>query len=483
MSTRKIAYNIVFNSAMKVVTTVVLSLVSIRLITGYLGKDGFGDYATVLAFFAFFAAIADFGIGSITAREISREGADEVGILGRVASLRLTVSAALTCIVPLLLPLFSYPLPVKIGIWIAAVAILFSSFSIFLNGVFQKNIAMDRIAMTEFMGKVVQVLGVYAVVRFDLGFLGIASTLILSLSFNAVIALVLSRKYVRFRLVVDVPFWKRFLSDSLPLGGSALITFFYFKMDTILLSVLKGSSAVGTYGVAYKVMENLTFFPALLAGLILPLLSRALSVDKEAFRGIADTTFRVFTIIAAPIVLGGLFFSDQVIGIVSGSGFEDSVPVLELLIISLAFIFFGSFFNMLLVVGNRQKDLMKTLFFVALGNIVANLILIPRYSYLGAATTSLATEIVVALVTGILTFRLLGYRPSFAKIGRVTLSAMLMACVLFFVRGIPFVLAGLLGVLAYLTALWFLRAVTSGEVAGLFSKRSEREAAFVEEVL
>ena len=72
MSTRKIAYNIIFNSLMKVVTTVVLSLVSIRLITGYLGKEGFGDYSTILAFFAFFSAIADLGIGSITAREIAR---------------------------------------------------------------------------------------------------------------------------------------------------------------------------------------------------------------------------------------------------------------------------------------------------------------------------------------------------------------------------------------------------------------------------
>ncbi len=102
---------------------------------------------------------------------------------------------------------------------------------------------------------------------------------------------------------------------------------------------MQGSAAVGTYGVAYKVMENLTFFPALLAGLILPLLSRAFSSDGARFREIADSTFRVFTIIAIPIVLGGVFFAEPVIMIVSGSGFQDSVPVLRLLIVSLAFIF------------------------------------------------------------------------------------------------------------------------------------------------
>lgn len=483
MSTRKIAYNIVFNSFMKVVTTVALSLISIRLITGYLGKEGFGDYTTVLAFFAFFAAIADFGIGSITAREISREGVDESGILGRVASLRIVSSTALFLILPLFLPLFSYPLPVRIGIWIAAGAIVFSSFSIFLNGIFQKNIAMDRIAMTEFVGKIVQVAAVYVVVSLNLGFLGITSTLLISLSFNALTAFLLSRRYVKFRFIADIPFWRRFLSDSLPLGGSALITFFYFKMDTILLSVLKGSAAVGTYGVAYKVMENLTFFPAMLAGLILPLLSRALSSDKGNFRDIADTTFRVFSIIAVPIVLGGIFFSEKIIGIVSGSGFQDSVSVLELLLLSLVFIFFGNFFNMLLIVGNHQRELMKTLLFVAIMNIIANLFLIPRLSYLGAAWTSLGTEFLVALLTGLLTYKMLDYKPSFGKIGRVMISAVIMAAVLILTESLPFIVSGFLSVLVYLATLWIFRAVSSVEVAGLFSKRSDRESAFVEEVL
>ncbi len=483
MSTRKIAYNIIFNSLMKVVTTVVLSLVSIRLITGYLGKEGFGDYSTILAFFAFFSAIADLGIGSITAREIAREGADESGILGRVASLRIASSLVVFLVAPLFLPFFSYSLPVKLGIWIAAGAIVFSTFSIFLNSIFQKNIAMDRIAMVEFMGKVVQVAAVYMVVMLNFGFLGIAATLIVSISFNALVAFMLSRKYIKFRFIADVPFWKSFLHNSLPLGGSAIITFFYFKMDTILLSVMRGSAAVGTYSVAYKVMENLTFFPALLAGLILPLLSRALSVDRNRFRVIADTTFRVFLIIAIPVVVGGVFFSGQIISIVSGSGFQDSIPVLELLIISLVFIFFGNFFNMILIVGNHQKELMKTLLVVAIVNIIANVILIPRFSYIGAAWTSLGTECMVALLTGLLTFRLLGYVPSFERAGRVGLAALIMVISLILMKPLPFLASGFLSVCFYLGALWILKAASSAEIAGLFSKRSEQESLFVDEVL
>ena len=86
---RKIAYNVVFNSLFKVFSTVVLSLYSIRLITEYLGPDGFGKYATILAFFAFFSALVDLGLAQVIVREISREGADEKSIFGKIFTLRL----------------------------------------------------------------------------------------------------------------------------------------------------------------------------------------------------------------------------------------------------------------------------------------------------------------------------------------------------------------------------------------------------------
>ena len=73
---QKIVYNVVFNTVTKLLSTV-LALVSIGFMTRYLGRDGFGDYATVLAFFSFFSALLDLGLYSVTTREISRKGADE----------------------------------------------------------------------------------------------------------------------------------------------------------------------------------------------------------------------------------------------------------------------------------------------------------------------------------------------------------------------------------------------------------------------
>jgi len=467
---RKIAYNVVLNSFLKVFSTVVLSLLSIRLMTGYLGQDGFGKYATILAFFSFFTAITDLGLGSVTAREISRSGADEKKILGNVFALRLIVSATLLFISPILIFFFGYTEDIRAGIVIAALATVFATSSSILNGIFQKHLAMDKVAIVEFFGKLLQVGLIIYVVRKNLGFLPIAGTLIASLSFNALTVYFLSRRYVSFRLRFDFHYWKEFLRQSLPMGATAIITFAYFKMDTILLSVLQSSAHVGIYNVAYKIMENLIFFPAMLSGLILPLLSRFIYTNRKRFEEIADKTFKVFLLIIVPIIVGTWFLAPDIIAIVSGSDFQEAVPVLRILIFSLGFIFFGSYFNMLLVVGNAQKKLMQTLIFVAIFNIILNLFLIPRYSYIGSAITALATEALVVLLTGALVYRHIRYIPAFESVKQIIFSGSMMAVVLFFLEPYSFILSGIVSIGVYGLMLWLTRAISANEIASIFEK-------------
>jgi O-antigen/teichoic acid export membrane protein len=469
---RKIAYNVVLNSFLKVLSTVVLSLFSIRLITGYLGQDGFGQYSTTLAFFAFFSALADLGLSSVTAREISREGANEKNILDKVFSLRLSSSVAVFLLSPLLLLFFHYSRDLKIAILVAAGAVIFSTMSLLLNGIFQKRLAMDRVALVEFAGKLFQVGLIVLIVKNNLGFLAVVVAFFLALAFNAIGVLLLSRRYVKFYPHFDFVYWKKFLRESSPMGATAVITFMYFKLDTIMLSVLQTSAHVGIYNVAYKIIENLIFFPAMLAGLILPILSRFIFTDHKQFKDIADKTFIVFILIIAPIVIGTFFLAPDIISIVSGGGFPESVSVLRILIFALGFIFFGHFFTMLLVVGNAQKKLMQMLLIAAAFNIALNMIFITRYSYIGAAYASLATETFVALVTAFLVRKHIRYFPSFRHIEKILLSSVMMGVALFILEPYSFFVAGIAGVAAYLLFLWLTKAVTTDEILGLVSRRT-----------
>ncbi|OGI22799.1 MAG: hypothetical protein A3E91_03830 [Candidatus Moranbacteria bacterium RIFCSPHIGHO2_12_FULL_40_10] len=467
---RKIAYNVVFNVIAKILSTI-LALIGIGFITRYLGKEGFGNYATVLAFFAFFSSFSDMGLYSVATREISRAGADEEKIMGNVFSLRLVSSLAVFLIFLFFIGFLPYERDVKAGIIIAGIAFVFSSGYSVLNGIFQKNLAMDKVALAEFIGKIIQVGFIILAVKKNLGFTAIMLSLLLYMIFNFAVIYKLSQKYIKFKIHADIAYWKKFLKKSLPMGISVMITFFYFKADTIMLSLMKTNADVGIYNAAYKVIENITFFPAMIAGLILPLMSRYIFSEREKFEDIADKTFKVLLILIVPVVVGTLFLADKIIGLIGGAGFSESANVLRILVFALFFIFFGNFFNNILLVSNLQKKLMAVLSFCAAFNIIANLILIPLYSYKGAAVTSVLTELLVVSLALYLIWKNINYRPKAHFLGRILVSGLTMAIFLFFFQKFNFFLLAIGSAGIYMLFLWLTKAVASEEIISIISKR------------
>lgn len=472
---RRIAYNVVFNSVAKILSTV-LALVAIGFITRYLGAEGFGNYATVLAFFGLFGALADLGLASLLTREISRKDASEDTLVGKVFALRIASSSIVFALALIAVPFLPYTPELRFGIIVAAAAFVFASSSGVLNGLFQKRLAMFWVATVELLGKCLQLGLIIAAVSFDWGFGAIIIALLAYMVFNAAILLLISRRFLRFRLSFDIPFWKTFLRASLPIGLISIVSFAYFKMDTILLSVLQGSAEVGIYNAAYKIIENLTFFPAMIAGLVLPLFSRYIFHEPEKFRLVADKTFKVFAVFAAPLAVGGFFLAESLILLIGGPEFQRAALPLRILIFSLAAIFFGNFFNAILIAGNLQKRLLAVLTSVAVVNITLNLLLIPRYSFAGAAGVSLLTEGFVAIATAFLAARFLHYSPSFAGIPGILLSAGALGIFLFFFSFLPFPILLVGGALVYVASLSLTGSIGTDEIASLLARKPDETA-------
>lgn len=464
---RKIAYNVVFNVIAKILSTV-LALVGIGFITRYLGTNGFGDYSTVIAYFSFFGSAADLGLYSITAREISRPGANEEKIIGNAFSLRLFSSLFVFAVVPILVFFLPYSHDVKIGILIAAASFVFSSTYMVLNGVFQKNLAMDRVALAEVIGKVIQIAVIIFAVKNNLGFTAIVFSVLASMIFNFFAVLFFSRKYVRLRLQFDLIHWKKFLKESLPLGVSAVVIFIYFKIDTILLSFLKTNTEVGIYNAAYKVIENVSFFPSMIIGLVFPIFSKHIFSDKKQFCHIANETVKVFIILIVPIVIGTLFLSEGIINLIGGAAFSASANTLRILIFALAFIFFGGLFNNILIAGNHQKKMLLVFVACAIFNVGANIIFIPFFSYTGSAVISALTEFFVAAAGFFLTAKYIKYVPSFQHFARISISGVAMAIFLYFFKTQGFFTLVISSSLVYGLFLWLTRTITIKELSSIF---------------
>lgn len=471
---RKIAYNVAVSSVAKVLSTI-LALVSIGFITRYLGKEGFGNYATVLAFLSFFAAVADLGLYHIATREISRPEADTNHIMSNIFTLRVLSSLTVFIIAPILVLFFDYSPEVKKGIILVAGSLIFSSGYQVLNGVFQKNLAMDKVAVGELMGKAIQVGIVILAVKMELSFGWIVSSILFNMIASFLLLFFLAKKFVNIRLEFDFAYWKRFLKESLPIGIGAVIVFVYFKMDTILLSIMKSGADVGIYNAAYKVVENIIFFPAMIIGLIMPIMAGTIFADRKRFEEVSNKTFKIFVILVVPLILGALFLADEIIMLIGGGQFGESADVLRVLVFALAAVFFGVFFNNILIAGNLQKKLMLVWASAAILNVSLNIWLIPKFSYTASAYISVLSELTVAVMSFYFVIKNVKYFPKIEKIFGIIFSGVVMAGVLYFGKEINFFLLALLSAAAYFFSLWVFKSVKTEEILSLISKKGVEE--------
>lgn len=437
------------------------------------GLSLYGTYATVLAYVAVLTIVGDGGLYSVLTREASREGANENVLLNVAWRLRLLINAALILLVSLVVFFLPLASAVRLGILIAVWGGAFQLSSQLLLGVFQKRLRLLVPALAEILGRAVQLGGVLVLARWFApsvpGFLfAFVCGTVATLLWNVIGA----RRLVPLRLVGRSarPEVRRLLREAWPLGLSLILSHIFFKVDTVLLSLLQPAAHVALYALPYKVLESLLFFPAMVGGMLLPLFSRASSTHSSGASGPLRAATDVYLLLAFP--LGALLFltAPLVIDLLGGSAFNASVPVLRILAVTLGILCFGNMFGTALIAIGRQRQLLVLYACLTVLNVGVNLLVIPRFSYIGAAWTTLGTEALSVLGAGLL---LLWYGVHLLGTSR-TLPILLSGIALLgvFLLPLPLIPRAMLGLGLYVVLLFWLRVIRSTHVLALFRSPS-----------
>ena len=232
-----------------------------------------------------------------------------------------------------------------------------------------------------------------------------------------VVALFLVRRTIEFDFRFNWRFVSHFLKESLPMGAVLLMFTVDNKVDTVMLGSIKGNQAVGIYAVAYKVYDVLVLGAAYLMNALLPVLSRYadLTKNKDRLRRIYQRAFDLLLLMGIGVLLFAWFFAPLIVRVLTQHRyleFADSTSVLRILSLALFLIYFNHLTGYTIVALGQQR----VYFFIALGslvfNIIANWLVIPQFSYYGAATVTVLTESLLLVATSILIFRLIKFIPS-----------------------------------------------------------------------
>ncbi|OGZ33574.1 MAG: hypothetical protein A2Y98_01405 [Candidatus Portnoybacteria bacterium RBG_19FT_COMBO_36_7] len=471
MLAKKIAYNTIISAVSRISGTAI-ALFTLGLVTRYLGQDNFGNYSIVMAFLYIFSVLADLGLYSITLREISKEGAAESEIVSQAFSFRFFSGLFIFALAPAVAWFFPYSTETKIGIAMASFGFWSLSNTQVLVTVFQKYLKMEKVAIGELAGRIVQMGFVGFFIFKNMGFFNIILATSLGSFANFLLIYVFVQKYTAVKIRWNLSYWRRIMKESFPLAISAIFVMIYFKLDTLMLSIMKPAGDVGIYGVAYKILESMIFFPALFVGLLMPLLSKFALSNQAEFKKVSQRGLDIMLIFAVPMALGGIVLSDPIIALIAGAQFGEAAGVLNILIFATAIIFLGSLFSNMIIALEKQKALAKIYAIGAVVNFSINLILIPRFSYWGAASSTLFTEAFVTVLMLVVIKKTANYIPKFRILAKIFLSAAIMSSVLYFARDLNIFILLVIALLIYFPLLLVFRAVSPNELWALTRRQT-----------
>lgn len=442
MSTaRKILSNTIAQLVGKFVVAI-LGLVVVKIGTSYLSVEGYGEYVLIYEFLAFFGIAADLGLFTIAVREMSQDESKIEKIIGNVLSLRtilvfVTMAVAIASI--FLIPKYAGS-RIPIGVAIASITVFLTILNGTITSVLQAKLKMQQASLTTVLGKIISVAFMVYVVFY--GFKDDTENgfymLIFAGNLGNFVMLWATHHYVRkitplvYRFDLDI--WKEVLIKSLPYGIALILNTVYFRIDSILISYIRGQEEVGIYGVAMKMLENFAIIPLYFMNSVLPVLTKSLKEKSDRYKEIISYSFDFLASLSIPMVVGGVVLAYPIIFVVSTPAFLSRLPegffgsdvAFQILIFALLFQFINVLFAFILIAINKQSKLLYINGACVMFNLITNFIFIPEYGFRGAAVTSVLSELFILIITYSVARKYLKFTINLKNLFKIISSALIM---------------------------------------------------------
>ncbi len=436
------------------ILTLFVGLLTIGILTRGLTTTEFGDFTIGLTFLQFFGIIVDFGLTLSLVVMISEPGADHKRIVGNIFSMRMISGLIVFGLAPIIVLAFPYSSSVRDVVFLGAFGYLCMSGATLLVGIFQRHAVMWRAAVAELLNRVVLLGLIMLVLSSGLGLQSIIAATVLSNILWLIATIFLAHRYTPITLRFDRDVWKEAIHRSWPIAISIIFNLIYLKGDILFLSIFRESADVAIYGVAYKVIDVLTALPVMFMGLLLPSLVATWSENnKELFRTQMKHAFDIFAIVTIPLAVGAQIVGTPLVELIAGDKYTASGPLLQFLILALVAVFFSSLYGHAIVAVNKQKPMIWGYAATAVIAIIGYLTLIPLYGAWGAATVTLVSEILIAVICYMVVRKTSGAIPSLTITIKAVACAALMYGVLILLPSVHVLIDVSIGAIVYLASM------------------------------
>ena len=387
---KKIFKSIFFYSYLSAFLNLVTPLILFPIISNALGPEGLGMYAWLENFTKYFCVLGSIGIPLYGVRLVAQKE-DIKKSFTELFTLNLFTTFISISIYLIIVNIFYESKELYFLILISPLIVFNSiNFDWYFHGL--QN--FKHIAKKIFFSRIIYLVLIINLVK---SINDIDKYIVINIIYSILI-ITLSINKLKFDKKINLSGVLRHFKPSLTLGLSQFSILIYVFSDIFILGIYSSKIDIGLYSFGTKFSYIGTILIGVLAATFLPKLSSIVNeklIFDKLFKEIFEIVFSLGLIISLIIY----FSSNTLIHVFGNDLFSKSLLVIKICSILPLIIGLNEVIGKLYFISNKKDGMFsKLLIFGMFLNLFLNFIFIPKFSYFGAFSTTVFTEITLLLL-------------------------------------------------------------------------------------
>ncbi len=464
---RKILNNMFFLSAAELASKGITTITIIYL-ARVLNPEGLGTISFINSILSYIIVLTNLGVETIATREVTKSPNLSESYVNNIFTFRFILSGFGFLGLILFIHFIELPFQIKMLWYISGINIF--SLSLHLNWYFIAIEKMQIIAIRQVLIGVLNFTGIiifihnpddilYAIIINSTAFL--INTILMLFYYI--------RNYYPIKLNIDYNLIKNILKSALPLGISFIFITIYNNLCISLLGLIKGEFETGLFTAAFKI-HALGLIPlGIIQNVFFPVLSRQETIDEK---------IKIASKYALMLYIVGIFYtslifiySHPLVELIYGKEYIASVSTLKILMITLLIQFINISLALLFMAWGKEKVLLFSSMATTIANLAFNLLLIPKYGAVGAAATTLISEIVMLMILSIKTYKIIEWLPYLEFIKILSICAIpIFVSYVYFYYSLNLIISIALAIVVYPIIILSFKVVTISQIREYLKK-------------
>lgn len=386
-----------FYNFIKTFVGICFPLISFSYASRVLGVDSIGRVQYSTSVISYFSMIACLGIATYAVREGSKYKGKkkELGVFTIELFIISTISTLCTFALFIIYLMFFCEKEYIILMLISSFSIIGTVYS--FDWIYQIEEDYKYITSKAVLVQLFAIIMMFVFVRDSNDYVIYAFVCVLGSCGSFVFNIYNAKKYVNIEIVKKNIHIKKHIRPILIIWGAGLATSIYMNLDMVMLKHMESERQLGYYTTSVKLAQVVKVLVTSFSNVLIPRMSYYVGIgDFKKHKNVLSKNISVITMIAIPLCIGLFSLSDKMIIIFSGKEFLFATRAARILSMNVVFsVLNGVLFYQVLLPYKKELYASVCTMIGAILNFFANLILIPIFSYEGAALTTLLSEMSV----------------------------------------------------------------------------------------